>query len=110
MPDWIRTSGLPTVLCTGQPPADLTCFAPEGRRFANSPKQKSQPFWGQLFGMPDWIRTSGLQSRSLTLYPTELRAHMIQFSNPYQGIISTPPPIVKKNFAAKIVKKVDKSA
>ena len=28
------------------------------------------------FGMPDWIRTSGLQSRSLTLYPTELRAHI----------------------------------
>ena len=25
---------------------------------------------------PDWIRTSDLQSRSLTLYPTELRAHM----------------------------------
>ena len=23
---------------------------------------------------PDWIRTSDLQSRSLTLYPTELRA------------------------------------
>ncbi len=29
-----------------------------------------------VFGMPDWIRTSGLQSRSLTLYPTELRAHI----------------------------------
>jgi hypothetical protein len=29
-----------------------------------------------LYGMPDWIRTSGLQSRSLTLYPTELRAHI----------------------------------
>ena len=28
------------------------------------------------FGTPDWIRTSDLQSRSLTLYPTELRAHM----------------------------------
>lgn len=28
------------------------------------------------FGMPDWIRTSGLQSRSLTLYPTELRVHV----------------------------------
>src|SRR5699024_9497927 len=26
-------------------------------------------------GVPDWIRTSGLQSRSLSLYPTELRAH-----------------------------------
>lgn len=28
------------------------------------------------FGMPDWIRTSGLQSRSLTLYPNELQAHI----------------------------------
>ena len=27
-------------------------------------------------GMPDWIRTSGLWSRSPTLYPTELRAHI----------------------------------
>ena len=29
-----------------------------------------------VFGTPDWIRTSDLQSRSLTLYPTELRAHI----------------------------------
>ena len=29
------------------------------------------------FGTPDWIRTGGLQSRSLTLYPTELRAHIV---------------------------------
>ena len=29
-----------------------------------------------LFGMPDAIRTHDLQSRSLTLYPTELRAHI----------------------------------
>ena len=27
-------------------------------------------------GTPGWIRTSGLQSRSLSLYPTELRAHL----------------------------------
>ena len=27
-------------------------------------------------GTPDWIRTSGLQSRSLSLYPAELRAHI----------------------------------
>ena len=27
-------------------------------------------------GAPDWIRTSGLQSRSLSLYPAELRAHL----------------------------------
>ena len=30
-------------------------------------------------GMPDWIRTSDLQSRSLSLYPTELRAHITDF-------------------------------
>ena len=29
-----------------------------------------------VFGTPDWIRTSDLQSRSLTLYPTELRARI----------------------------------
>ena len=29
-----------------------------------------------FFGTPDWSRTSGLQSRSLSLYPTELRAHI----------------------------------
>src|SRR5699024_948 len=28
------------------------------------------------FGAPDWIRTSGLQSRSLSLYPAELRARI----------------------------------
>ena len=27
-------------------------------------------------GAPDWIRTSGLQSRSLSLYPAELRAQI----------------------------------
>ena len=32
----------------------------------------------RVFGTPDWIRTSDLQSRSLTLYPTELRAHFEQ--------------------------------
>ena len=31
-------------------------------------------FWGFL-GVPDTIRTCDLQSRSLTLYPAELRAH-----------------------------------
>ena len=30
-----------------------------------------------LFGTPDWIRTSGLQSRSLTRYPTALRALLL---------------------------------
>ncbi len=31
---------------------------------------------GYLFGLPDGIRTHHLQSRSLTLYPNELRADM----------------------------------
>ena len=39
------------------------------------------------FGMPDWIRTSGLQSRSLTLYPTELRALISLTILPQQGRI-----------------------
>ena len=30
----------------------------------------------RLRGAPDWIRTSGLQSRSLSLYPAELRAQI----------------------------------
>ena len=38
-------------------------------------KRKDTQSVSFLSGMPDWIRTSGLQSRSLTLYPTELRAH-----------------------------------
>ncbi len=29
-----------------------------------------------FFGVPDWSRTSDLQSRSLTLYPTELQAQI----------------------------------
>ena len=29
-----------------------------------------------FFGALDWIRTGGLQSRSLTLYPSELQAHI----------------------------------
>ena len=37
--------------------------------------------------MPDWIRTSGLQSRSLTLYPTELRALISLIILPQQGRI-----------------------
>ncbi len=32
---------------------------------------------GFFSGTPDWIRTSGLQSRSLSLYPTELRARIL---------------------------------
>ena len=29
-----------------------------------------------VFGTPDWVQIGGLQSRSLALYPTELRAHI----------------------------------
>ena len=42
-----------------------------------SPKQSNTPeprkIPGSFLCTPDWIRTSDLQSRSLTLYPTELR-------------------------------------
>ena len=31
---------------------------------------------GSFFGTPDAIRTHDLQSRSLTLYPAELQAHI----------------------------------
>ena len=38
-------------------------------------KKKCWNHWDfSTFGASDWARTSGLQSRSLTLYPTELRA------------------------------------
>ena len=39
----------------------------------------NEGFGYALNGTPDWIRTGGLQSRSLTLYPTELRAHIGKF-------------------------------
>ena len=39
-------------------------------------KTVSDDTFETVFGTPDWIRTSGLQSRSLSLYPTELRAHI----------------------------------
>ncbi len=53
---------------------------------------KNQRFEGFLCGMPDRIRTCDLQSRSLTLYPTELRAHML-FNVKF--IISNLPGVVK---------------
>ena len=40
-------------------------------------KKEEHPARCSSFGTPGWIRTSGLQSRSLSLYPTELRAHGI---------------------------------
>lgn len=41
------------------------------------------------YGMPDTIRTYDLQLRKLTLYPTELRAHM--WINPSKKDEITPP-------------------
>ena len=41
-------------------------------KYKKSPEPRKIP--GIFRGTPDWIRTSDLQSRSLTLYPTELRA------------------------------------
>ncbi len=41
-------------------------------RLANRPEAKA--------GAPDWIRTSGLQLRRLSLYPAELRAHVLRLS------------------------------
>lgn len=40
-------------------------------------QQKNLPH-GRFFGTPERIRTAGLQSRSLSLYPAELRAHIQQ--------------------------------
>ena len=41
-------------------------------KYKKSPEPRKIP--GSFLCTPDWIRTSDLQSRSLTLYPTELRA------------------------------------
>ena len=41
-------------------------------KYKKSPEPRKIP--GTFLCTPDWIRTSDLQSRSLTLYPTELRA------------------------------------
>ena len=52
---------------------------PEGTKstcFEKEKPLKSFDFNG-FFRVPDWIRTSGLQSRSLTLYPAELRVHIL---------------------------------
>ena len=42
-------------------------------------------------GAPDWIRTSGLPGRSRTLYPTELRTHMISAPFGCNGYFTTFP-------------------
>ena len=64
---------------SAQPTAYLTRFAPEGRGSTHPIDQKEEATphgVASFFGTPDWIRTSGLQSRSLTLYPAELRARV----------------------------------
>ena len=70
--------------------------------------QKAAPPTGVLLsGTPDWIRTSGLQSRSLSLYPTELRAHMgAELSAPRQMIIPTFCPLVKQILKKRLLKKL----
>ena len=42
----------------------------------NTKKNWVTSFLSPNHGALDWIRTSGLQSRSLSLYPTGLQAHM----------------------------------
>ena len=51
-------------------------FGRAAKTARKSKKQQTGQACLLLFGMPDAIRTHGLQSRSLTLYPAELRAHM----------------------------------
>ena len=41
-----------------------------------SKTRRTSAFMRVFIGALDWIRTSGLQSRSLSLYPTGLQAHM----------------------------------
>ena len=41
-----------------------------------SKTRRTSVFMRVFIGALDWIRTSGLQSRSLSLYPTGLQAHM----------------------------------
>ena len=41
-------------------------------------QQKNLPHGRFFRGTPERIRTAGLQSRSLSLYPAELRAHIQQ--------------------------------
>ena len=68
-----------TARCAATADADLTCFAPEGRKFRPHRiyQKGSTPLGCFLFGTPDKIRTCDLQSRSLTLYPAELQAYPV---------------------------------
>ena len=45
----------------------------------NKNREKQSSF--TVIGTPDAIRTHDLQSRSLTLYPAELRAHLVDASS-----------------------------
>ena len=51
---------------------------PVAQALGDALKRKETPhrIFAMGGGMPDAIRTHDLQSRSLTLYPTELRAHI----------------------------------
>lgn len=51
---------------------------PVAQALGDALKRKKTPtaIFAMGGGMPDAIRTHDLQSRSLTLYPTELRAHI----------------------------------
>lgn len=51
---------------------------------------RSNRFDFVLFGTPGWIRTSGLQSRSLSRYPTALRAHKFAVFLTTKAIIPHP--------------------
>ena len=55
-----------------------TRFTPSGHKLRTvSGNKNTHPGWGGYFhGTPDTIRTCDLQSRSLSLYPAELRAHI----------------------------------
>ena len=44
-------------------------------------KNAREKVLSRAFGTPDAIRTHDLQSRSLTLYPAELRAHLVDASS-----------------------------
>ncbi len=52
-------------------------------------KEKTKRQGGLQIGTPDAIRTHDLQSRSLTLYPTELQAHICNrliITNPLSNV------------------------
>lgn len=48
-------------------------FTPVLHRKRHTRRSFIRSFCVCLCGLPDWGRTSGLESRSLTLYPTELQ-------------------------------------